>query len=216
MQTKPTTTDRHMPLRMDHVVVLGDFTPLQKRCIARALNGQLSNKEQARAEQVSTHAIAHRWERIADAMRLPYGRRSRQHTLAELCRRHLVEFLCLALFLLPALVAINSGDNIDMRKRRGGRSRRGRYDSAMALDVDTLDEITDWPAWLDNNKPFQGAEPVTIEPNALTPIASIAIGVATGFTAYALGLEIPIFPAELAAETLGSAAGLIIHRRSQP
>jgi hypothetical protein len=139
---------------MDHVVVFGDkFTPLQKRCIARAFNGQTSNKAQANAEHVSTHAIVHRWERIADALNLPHGHRSRQHTMAELCRRHLVEFICLILLALPAIIAINGGDNIDMRTRRGGRSRRGRYHSAMALDIDTITEVADWTAWFDQQQP---------------------------------------------------------------
>lgn len=149
MPTTP-TTDRHPPLRMDHVVVLGtEFTQTEKRRIARAFNGQTSNKAQAAAEGVSPSAIEQTWVIIADRMRLPFGKRTRQHTMAELCRRHLVEFLCMVLIVLPTLAAINVSDNIDMRTRRGGRSRRGRGQTTLALDIDTISDITDWPAWLD-------------------------------------------------------------------
>jgi hypothetical protein len=205
---------------MDSVVVLGDFTPPQKRCIARALNGQTSNKEQAQAEQVSTHAIARRWERIADAMQLPWGRRTRQHTLAELCRRHLVEFLCLVLIMLPAFIALNGADNIDMRTRRGGRSRRNSRDTTAALDIDTIGEITDWPDWLTNNNPSHRGEHLPGEAaitTAPTPIASIAMGATTGIAVY-IASSWPgagHTATEIGAELAGCAVGLLTHRRAK-
>ncbi len=220
MQTNP-TTDRHLPLRMNHVVVQGpQFTLLEKRRIAMAFNGVARDKEQAAAEGVSPTAIKKCWEHIADKMNLQWGHRSREHTMAELCRRHLVEFLCIILLILPAIMAYNGADDLELlRKRRGGRRSRGRFDTSIALDIDTLDEITDWPAWLNNQQQRQqhsqqAAQTTQTLALACTPLASIALGVATGFTLFIIGPQHPIFPAELAAETLGATVGLITHRKT--
>ncbi|TNE75520.1 MAG: hypothetical protein EP334_10230, partial [Gammaproteobacteria bacterium] len=223
MNNHPTTTDRHMPLRMEHVVVLGDkFTPLQQRRIALAFNGKVTNKAQASAEGFDPVAIKRTWEHIADKLNLQWGHRTRQHIMAELCRRHLVQFICFVLVILPLLNAILGDDGLDMmRKRRGGRSRRGRFDNAIALDIDTLDEITDWPAWLQQQQQRQQAnqinQPVaqTIA-TACTVLGSIAIGSTTGAAIY-IATSWPgagHTGTEIAAELAGCAVGLITHRRT--
>lgn len=213
------TTDRHKPLRLEHVVVFGDqFTPRQKRRIALAFNGKTGNKAQAQAEGVSTDAIQKTWEHIADKMHLPWGQRQRQHVMAELCRRHLVEFICFVLVILPLLTAVLGDDAIDMRTRRGGRSRRGRFDNSIALDIDTLDDITDWPAWLQQQQlraslAEQTGGTIAI---ACTALGSIAIGATTGAALY-IAASWPgagHTGTEIAAELAGCAVGLITHRRT--
>lgn len=213
-----TTTDRHLPLRMNHVVVFGDFTPLQKRRIALAFNGQPNNKLQAAAEGVSANAIQHTWDSVADALRLPWGHRTRQHTMAELCRRHLVEFLCILFVLLPALIAAN-GSGIDLlRPRRGGR--RTRFNGHAALDIDALNDMGDLSTGIVNTpKSVHGGQNTMSELTiaaSCTPIKSIAIGATTGLALY-IAMSWPgagHFGTELAAEIAGCATGLLIHRRT--
>lgn len=140
------------PLRMDHVLVLGNFPPAQKRSIALAFTGCPTHKQQAAIEGVSAQAIKTRLERVADTLLLPWGNRNLQHIMAELCRRHLVEFICIVLTVLPVLMAINLEDPNTLRPRRTARrmprTQRDGTASTFAWDIDTLKDLEDVNQWL--------------------------------------------------------------------
>jgi hypothetical protein len=141
------TNPNNLPLKMEHVVVLGNFPPAQKRSIALAFTGHPAYKDQAAIERVSPDAIKARIERVADTLRLPWGNRSLQHIMAELCRRHLVEFICIVIALLPLLLALNFQDPSALRTRRSIR-RMARNRAEIAWDVDTLKDMEDITQWL--------------------------------------------------------------------
>lgn len=111
------------PKPTPQVVVNGNFTPAQTRCIAMAFSGQPSNKAQANAEGVNVDAIVKRWERIYDKTGLLWGNRSRANCMAKLCRDGLVQFMCLVLVCLPLISLINDND-IDAAKHQKRITRR--------------------------------------------------------------------------------------------
>lgn len=148
---KDRTTTNTLPLKMEHVVVMGNFPPAQKRSIALAFTGHPTHKQQAAIEGVSPQAIQTRLERVADTLLLPWGSRSLQHIMAELCRRHIVEFICIMLAIMPALLAASLDDPNTLRPRRSTRrNHRARAEMAgnFAWDIDTLKDLEDITQWL--------------------------------------------------------------------
>jgi len=134
---------------MPQLQITHPYTPALRRSIELALvDGLTGDAEQAAVEHRSHKSIADRWQRIAEELEIPEGRRRRDRVILELFRQSHARYLALALAAYLGALPLNTDAVRTPRTLRGfgpvATVRREGNAPGLALDLDTGSLTWSW------------------------------------------------------------------------